>query len=85
MSSEERAQALIRHFPDGIIMGNVEPALFQAETPQRVYEHCRICIGKGERIRVGFVLAPGCGLPLRAPLYNVWVMTKAVNDFGWYE
>jgi len=74
-----------KYFPDDIIMGNVEPALFQTGPPQQVYEHCRICIEKGKKLRGGFILAPGCGLPPRAPSYNVWMMTKAVNDFGWYE
>ncbi len=73
------------HFPDDIIMGNVEPAIIQAGTPQQVYEHSRICIEKGKNIRGGFILAPGCGMPPKSPPYNVWMMTKAVNDFGWYE
>jgi uroporphyrinogen decarboxylase len=33
----------------------------------------------------GFILAPGCGLPPKSPPYNVWMMTEAVNDFGWYS
>ena len=74
-----------KYFPDDIIMGNIEPAIFQEGTPQQVYEHCRICIEKGKKIRGGFILAAGCGLPPKSPPYNVWMMTKAVNDFGWYE
>jgi len=30
------------------------------------------------------MLGPGCHL-LMAPPVNVFAMTKAVNDFGWYE
>jgi len=74
-----------KYFPEDIIMGNIEPAVIQTGTPQQVYEYCRICIEKGKRIRGGFILAPGCGLPPKSPSYYVWIMTKAVNDFGWYE
>lgn len=73
------------YFPADIIMGNVEPAVIQFGTPQQVYEISRICIEKGKKIRGGFILATGCELPPKGPSYNVWMMTKAVNDFGWYE
>jgi uroporphyrinogen decarboxylase len=73
-----------RSFPDDIIIGNVEPALFSTSSPQQVYERCRMCIEKGKKIRSGFILWSGCALPPRAPAYNVWMMTKAVKDFGWY-
>jgi len=73
-----------RYFPDDIIMGNVEPAVFQVGTPGEVYELCRLAIEKGKKIPGGFILAPGCGMPPKAPPYNVWMMTKAVNDFGSY-
>jgi len=73
-----------RYFPDDIIVGNIEPAVIQAGKPQQVYELCRAAIEKGKEISGGFILAPGCGLPPKSPPYNVWMMTKAVNDFGWY-
>jgi uroporphyrinogen decarboxylase len=66
-------------------MGNIEPAIIQSGTPQQVYELSRICIEKGKKIPGGFILAAGCELPPKAPPYNVWMMTKAINDFGWYE
>jgi uroporphyrinogen decarboxylase len=74
-----------RHFPHDIIMGNIEPAIIQTGTPQEVYERCGARIGQGKQIDGGFVLAPGCGLPPKSPPYNVWMMTKAVHDFGYYE
>jgi uroporphyrinogen decarboxylase len=73
-----------KYFPEDIIMGNIMPAAFQTGRPQEVYDLCRITIEKGKKISGGFILAPGCGLPPWAPPYNVWMMTKAVNDFGWY-
>jgi uroporphyrinogen decarboxylase len=74
-----------RCFPDHIIVGNVEPAVIQTGTPEEVYERSRICIEKGKRHPGGFALAPGCELPPTAPPYNVWMMRKAINDFGWYD
>jgi uroporphyrinogen decarboxylase len=72
-------------FPNDIIMGNVEPSIIQTGTPEEIYERSRICIEKGKKHRSGFILAPGCELPVMAPPYNVWMLRKAVNDFGWYE
>jgi uroporphyrinogen decarboxylase len=73
------------YFPDDIIIGNVEPAIIQTGTPKEVYELSKRCIDKGKKHPAGFVLAPGCELPLNSPPYNVWIMRKAINDFGWYD
>lgn len=72
-------------FPDDIIVGNVEPAVIHTGRPEKVYELSRICIEKGKKHGGGFALAPGCELPPLAPPYNVWMMRKAINDFGWYD
>ena len=72
-------------FPNHILVGNVAPAVIQTGTPEQVYERCRSCIEKGKKHPGGFALAPGCELPPMAPPYNVWMMRKAINDFGWYE
>jgi uroporphyrinogen decarboxylase len=74
-----------KYFPDHILVGNVEPAVIQIGKPEEVYELSRICIEKGKKHPGGFALAPGCELPPMAPPYNVWMMRKAINDFGWYE
>jgi uroporphyrinogen decarboxylase len=78
-------QAAASHFPKDIIFGNIEPAVIQAGTPEQVYELCRAAIEKGKKAHSGFILGPGCGLPVSAPPVNVYAMTKAVNDFGYYE
>jgi uroporphyrinogen decarboxylase len=74
-----------RYFPEDIIAGNVDPTVFQSGPPQRVYDLCRMCIERGKKIPNGFILAPGCALPPRAPAYNVWMMTKAVCNCGRYD
>jgi uroporphyrinogen decarboxylase len=73
-----------QYFPNDIIMGNVEPAVIQTGTPEEVYELSRICVEKGKKHRAGFILAPGCEMPAKAPPHNVWMLRKAINDFGWY-
>jgi uroporphyrinogen decarboxylase len=68
-----------------IIAGNVDPAVIQTGTPQQVYELSRQCIEKGKYAPRGYMLSTGCELPPYAPPYNVYMMMKAVKDFGWYE
>ncbi len=76
----------IKAFGDtGIIIGNVEPTIVQNGTPQQVYELSRQCIEKGKDAPRGFMLATGCALPPYAPPYNIYVMMKAIKDFGCYE
>jgi uroporphyrinogen decarboxylase len=72
------------YFPEDIIFGNIEPVVIQIGTPQQVYDLCRTAIEKGKKAPGGFILGPGCGLPIYSPPVNVYALTKAVNDFGWY-
>ncbi|MBW2000516.1 MAG: methyltransferase, partial [Deltaproteobacteria bacterium] len=74
-----------KYFPEDIIFGNIEPAVIQTGSPLRVYELSKAAIQKGKKAPGGFILGPGCGLPPTAPPVNVYAMTKAVNDFGWYD
>ncbi|MFC1919920.1 uroporphyrinogen decarboxylase family protein [Chloroflexota bacterium] len=74
-----------KYFPNDIIAGNVEPAIIQTGTPEQVYELTKTCIKKGRKHPGGFMLAPGCEMPPKAPSYNVWTMMKAISDLGWYE
>jgi len=74
-----------KYFPNDIILGNLEPALIQTGIPQEVYEASRIVIERGKKLTGGFIFSPGCGLPPKAEVENVMAMTRAVNDFGWYE
>jgi len=78
-------EAAAGHFPEDIIFGNIEPAVIQTGTPVQIYELSRKAIEKGKKAPGGFILGPGCGLPVNAPPVNVYAMTKAAHDFGWYE
>jgi uroporphyrinogen decarboxylase len=68
-----------------IIMGNINPTIIQSGRPEEVYEVCRLAIEKGKKAPRGFILMSGCEVPAKAPPYNIWIMRKAVSDFGWYE
>jgi uroporphyrinogen decarboxylase len=72
-------------FPDYVLAGNINPSIIQLGKPEEVYEACRVAIEKGKKHERGFALAPGCELPPQSPPYNVWMMAKAINDFGYYD
>ncbi|MFC1593207.1 uroporphyrinogen decarboxylase family protein [Candidatus Omnitrophota bacterium] len=75
----------IKYFGDTcIIAGNFNPAVVQTGPPQQVYELCKQCLEKAKYAPRGFILMPGCSLPPMSPPYNVHMMRKAIQDFGWY-
>lgn len=74
-----------KFFPNDIIYGNIEPVVFQVGTPQQVYALAKEAIKKGQKAPSGFILGSGCQIPSGAPPANVFAMTRAINDFGWYE
>jgi uroporphyrinogen decarboxylase len=71
-------------FPKHIILGNLNPAIIQTGTPSQVYEATRQCVEAGKKLGGRYIFSPGCDLPPRAPLENVKMMCKAVEDHGWY-
>ena len=76
----------IRYFGDRcIIIGNLDPAVIQNGTSRQVYELCRQCIEKAKHATRGFMLMSGCEVPPMAPPYNVYMMKKAIDEFGWYN
>jgi uroporphyrinogen decarboxylase len=68
-----------------VIVGNVDTSVIQTGTPRQVYELSKQCIERGKRAPRGFILSPGDEIPPDAPPYNVFMMRKAINDFGWYD
>jgi uroporphyrinogen decarboxylase len=73
-----------RYFPEDIIFGNLDPSLFQMESPNRIYERCKHIISAGKKAPGGFIMGPGCGIPATAPPVNVFAMSKAVYEYGYY-
>lgn len=73
------------YFPDDIILGNLNPAIIQTGTSAEVYEATRKTVETGKTLKGGYIFSPGCDLPPLAPVENVRMMVKAVNDVGWYD
>jgi uroporphyrinogen-III decarboxylase len=78
-------ETAVKHFPNDIIFGNLDPTLLQMETPRSIYEMSCDIITRGKKSPCGFIMAPGCGIPATAPPVNVFAMTKAVYDVGYYS
>lgn len=74
-----------RYFPDDIIYGNIDPVIFQIGTPQQIYDLAKKTIEKGKSCPGGFILSAGCSMPINPPPVNIYAMTKAVHDYGWYQ
>jgi len=72
------------YFPDDIIMGNVPSNVIQSGSADEVYEATVRVIEQGKKCPGGFMLAPNCDLPPRAPVENVWAMMQAARSFDWH-
>ncbi|MDD5008162.1 MAG: uroporphyrinogen decarboxylase family protein [Syntrophorhabdaceae bacterium] len=81
---EVSLETAAQYFQKDIICGNIEPAIIQTGTTQQVYEIAGATLEKGKDIPGGFILSAGCELPIAAPAANVFAITKAADDFGWY-
>jgi uroporphyrinogen-III decarboxylase len=42
-------------------------------------------IREGKKISARYIFSLGCELPPHTPVENLIALTRAVNDFGWYE
>jgi len=78
-------ETVTKYFPKDIAFGNLEPAIIQVGTPKQVYEGAKELILEGKKVPGGYIFSSGCEIPPKASPYNIWMMTKAVNDFGWYD
>ena len=68
-----------------IVVGNINPMVIHTGTAQEIYELARACIEKGKKAPKGFMLSQGCQLSPLTPPYNVYMMKKAIDDFGQYD
>ncbi len=61
------------------LVGNVDPvALIERGTPEQVYEAAKQAIAAAAG--GPFILAPGCDIPLGAPLENILAMVRAARE-----
>jgi uroporphyrinogen decarboxylase len=68
-----------------IIIGNVDPRVLLTGSPAEIYDICRDTMKKGKKAPCGFMLSSGCELSPETPGYHVYMMQKAVQDFGGYD
>ncbi len=86
IGSEVSLDDAAKYFPTHVIAGNIDPVIISHGTPEEVYEESKRLILKGKEILKGrFVFMAGCEVPPIAPPHNVYMMKKAIDDFGWYE
>ena len=74
-----------KYFPNHIIAGNVDPKLIQQGPAEEIYEQSRLAIEKGRQCPGGYVLMGGCEIPQTTPPYHMYLMSKAREEFGWFD
>ncbi len=64
-----------------VIIGNVDPLLFMEGTPDQLRDEARKCldVAQGD---AGYVIGPGCQIPLQANLDNIKAFTEACHEYG---
>lgn len=72
------------HFPDEIICGNVTPSLVTTQEPEAVYQACKENIEKGKKLGQRYIFMGGCTISSATPPVNIYMMSKAAEDFGYY-
>jgi uroporphyrinogen decarboxylase len=73
------------YLPGHIIMGNLDPAMVQTGSPEQVYEATARVVEEGKRLKGGYIFSLGCDVPPYANPENLVAVTRAVNDYGWYD
>jgi uroporphyrinogen decarboxylase len=73
-------ETVSRSFPKDVLLGNVSPTSIQLSTQEEIRRTAVACIKIGRRHPGGFVLAPGCELPVTAPPENVRALRQAVEE-----
>jgi len=71
-------------FPEDIIYGNIDTVLLEKGNPGQIFNTCIELIEKGKNIEGGFVLAPGCSIPVFTPPANMDALSKAIEKHGTY-
>jgi uroporphyrinogen decarboxylase len=63
------------------IIGNVDPILFIEGPPDQLQQEAKKCldIDQGD---AGYVIGPGCQIPLQASLDNIKAFTQACHEYG---
>jgi uroporphyrinogen decarboxylase len=68
-----------------VVCGNVDPIAFQVKSYDEVVQLCKENIEVGKASPSGFILSPGCEIPVDAPPANVMALMDAAEMYGQYE
>lgn len=67
------------------LLGNVKPtATMFLGKPEDVLREAKECLRKAYDNPKGYILALGCGLPMKAPVENIHALFQAAREFGRY-
>jgi uroporphyrinogen decarboxylase len=67
-----------------VIIGNLDPSLLLTGQPEQITERCRDIIEKGKKAPRGFMFSSGCEVSPETPGYHVYLIKKAIKEFGVY-
>ncbi len=85
LGSEVRIETARDFFGDRcIIAGNIQPSAVQTGTPEQIRCMCKEVIETAKHYPHGFILMPGCEMPVNTPPLNVRVMMESVREYGRY-
>ena len=67
-----------------VVMGNVETSLFIDASKEQIEEAVKQCIDIAAKDS-GYIMAPGCAIPLNARLENITYFIEATHKYGRYN
>jgi len=86
LGQQVRLEDGIKHFGSNhIVAGNLSTSLVAGGTADEVYQAAKGCIQAGKDAPNGYILMTACETPPSTPPYNFYMLTKAINDFGFYD
>jgi Uroporphyrinogen-III decarboxylase len=65
-----------------VIMGNIDPGRLQLGEVEEIRESVRHAVTVGKRAPRGYILAPGCELPVHTPPYHLHTFVQACREFS---
>jgi uroporphyrinogen-III decarboxylase len=65
--------------------GNLDTSLVATGAANEVYKAAEKRILASKDAPNGYILMTACETPSSTPPYNYYMLTKAINDFGFYD
>jgi uroporphyrinogen decarboxylase len=68
-----------------VIIGNLDPSLLLTGRPEQITERCCNILEKGKKAPRGFMFSSGCEVSPETPGYHLYLIKKAIDEFGIYQ